>query len=34
MKEYMDSDDGGSAWLEVMSDLILEEQDEEEDKKR
>lgn len=25
MQEYMDSDDGGNAWLEVMSDLMVEE---------
>lgn len=24
MKEYMDSDDGGSAWLEVLSDIMME----------
>jgi hypothetical protein len=25
MQEYMDSDDGGNAWLGVMSDLMLQE---------
>lgn len=27
MEEYMESDDGGNAWLQVMSDLILEDDD-------
>ena len=31
MKEYMESDDGGNAWLQVMSDLMMED-DEPEDK--
>lgn len=31
MNEYMDSDDGGSAWLEVMSDIMLEDDDEAEE---
>lgn len=29
MQDYMDSDDGGSDWLEVMADLMLEDDEEE-----
>lgn len=29
MQEYLDSDDGGSAWLQVMSDLMIEDDEDE-----